>query len=342
MSGACFIPNVAAAAGPSLVGYMLNWGLYGILTIQVYIYILAFSNDRLFIRCVVYAIYTLETVQTVLLTQNAFRVFGSGFGNPSELNSVGISWIAVGIMGALSACIVQMFYAYRISVISKTKLIPAITSSLALISTASAIVSGVMSHRGNYYAIWISTGIWDGSAVACDMLIAVSVTFYLKKHAKNTHVADTEVLVERVIQLSIETGTLTAIMSVLTLSLTFLPSHVAYYQTPILALAKLYATTLMVHLNSRMQVSSTAESRAWSQSNRARTASTFDTGGVRCTVRTVQLVDSVGSASDKRRRTSEMSRTAGGTSDAGFEIEIKGEKEAENQELYRMGSPAIA
>ena len=107
----------------------------------------------------------------------------------------------------------------------------------------------------------------------------------------------------------------------LCLGLTFIPSHAVFYQTPILVLAKLYATTLMVHLNSRMQISSTAQTRAWGQSERARTASWFDPGGVHCTVRTVQLVDSVGSSvSDRGRRTSEMSRTLGGTNDAGFEV----------------------
>lgn len=65
------------------------------------LYLLAFSNDRLFIQCVVYSIYALETAQTVLLTLHAFRAFGSGFGNPNALHSTGISWVAVGILGAM-------------------------------------------------------------------------------------------------------------------------------------------------------------------------------------------------------------------------------------------------
>ena len=116
------------------------------------LYLLAFSNDRLFIQCVVYSIYALETAQTVLLTLHAFRAFGSGFGNPNALHSTGISWVAVGILGAMcmlyglcsvsssdffflkqkAACGVQLFYSYRILVISKRKTVAGVTSSVSL------------------------------------------------------------------------------------------------------------------------------------------------------------------------------------------------------------------
>ena len=85
---------------------------------------------------------------------------------------------------------------------------------------------------------------------------------------------------------------LPAIISVIGLGLTFLPSHADYYQAPIPALAKLYATTLMVHLNSRMKCSSTAESQAWTDSNKARSTPTvIDCGGIQCRVSSMQFRD---------------------------------------------------
>ncbi|KJA25124.1 hypothetical protein HYPSUDRAFT_439379 [Hypholoma sublateritium FD-334 SS-4] len=112
-----------------------------------------------------------------------------------------------------------------------------------------------------------------------------------KKRAHSTHFVQTEVLVEKIIRLSIGTGSLTAIISIIGLGLTFLPSHADYYQAPIPALAKLYATTLMVHLNSRMKCSGTAESQAWTDSNKTRTSTVIDCGGIQCRVSSMQFRD---------------------------------------------------
>ncbi|KJA25125.1 hypothetical protein HYPSUDRAFT_135237 [Hypholoma sublateritium FD-334 SS-4] len=116
-----------------LVGYMLNCGLFGVLTIQVYLYRLAgFSDDKFSIKCLVYSVYTLETAQTALLISNAFRIFGSGFPDPRALNNIGSIWISIGVLGPITACAVQTFYAYRISVISGKKTIARVICFVSL------------------------------------------------------------------------------------------------------------------------------------------------------------------------------------------------------------------
>lgn len=61
-----------------------------------------FSDDKFSIKCLVYSIYTLETAQTALLISNAFRIFGSGFGDPRALNNIGSVWISIGVLGPIS------------------------------------------------------------------------------------------------------------------------------------------------------------------------------------------------------------------------------------------------
>ncbi|KAJ6454564.1 hypothetical protein DFH09DRAFT_1235933, partial [Mycena vulgaris] len=39
---------------------LLNWGLFGTLSVQVYLYYEAFPIDRLIIKCLVYILFTID------------------------------------------------------------------------------------------------------------------------------------------------------------------------------------------------------------------------------------------------------------------------------------------
>ena len=98
----------------------------------------------------VYGIYAIELVQTILLTVAAFRQFGTGFGNIEALNSTRLLWFAVPILSSIGVLmlsslafffflaafvflqanntvqfVVQTFYAYRIKILVRsTNLVP--------------------------------------------------------------------------------------------------------------------------------------------------------------------------------------------------------------------------
>ncbi len=68
------------------------------------LYYLAFPNDRQFIKYLVYGTYIVEFVQTILLTHDAFAMFGYGFGDLDALTDVQFCWfIAIPVMSAVSA-----------------------------------------------------------------------------------------------------------------------------------------------------------------------------------------------------------------------------------------------
>ena len=56
-------------------------------------YSLAFPNDRLYIRCLVYGIYILEVVHSALLTEIGFRIFVTSLGDLRVLNQVETTWL---------------------------------------------------------------------------------------------------------------------------------------------------------------------------------------------------------------------------------------------------------
>ncbi|KDR82133.1 hypothetical protein GALMADRAFT_44609, partial [Galerina marginata CBS 339.88] len=241
-----------------LIGYILNWGLFGVLSMQVYVYYLAFPNDRAAYKSLVYGAYLLEAAQTFLFTSSAFRTFAFGFGNPSVLDEVDILWFSVPIMSGLVAFISQAFYAYRITVLAQTKYLSGLIMLLACFSLAGSIALGVETKNAVLFShllkkdSFTTAGIWEGGSAACDVLIAASMTYYLKR--RDTGIKQTQVLLTKIIRLTIETGSLTAAIAILTLILTFLPGQPTYYQTSVSVLGKVYSNSMMVAFNSRMKI----------------------------------------------------------------------------------------
>ncbi|KAH9483488.1 hypothetical protein JR316_0002956 [Psilocybe cubensis] len=79
-------------AGPQLLSGFGNIFLLGVLTVQVFIYHTVFHHDRLVIRVLIYSVYILESLQTVLLIRDLFRNFAEGFADPESLDQIGLLW----------------------------------------------------------------------------------------------------------------------------------------------------------------------------------------------------------------------------------------------------------
>ncbi|KAJ7829322.1 hypothetical protein B0H13DRAFT_1481539, partial [Mycena leptocephala] len=98
-----------------LLGYLFNWCLFGTLTVQ-----LSFPKDRVFTKCLVYTVYVIGLVQTVLATHDAFSNFVYDLGKIPGLVIVNFQWFPLLLMSGLVALIGQSFYAYRLYVLSNS------------------------------------------------------------------------------------------------------------------------------------------------------------------------------------------------------------------------------
>ncbi|KAK0486406.1 hypothetical protein IW261DRAFT_795373 [Armillaria novae-zelandiae] len=241
-----------------IVGYLLNWGLFGTLSIQLYLYYLAFPKDRRFVKGLVYGIYILELVQTILVAHDAFAVFGYGFGDLETLTEIHFNWLTLSVMIAIAASVGHVFYAYRIFVLSRSQILPAFIICVSLTSFVAAIIAGVCAFgasdvtKFNDRETSISGTISCGSYVLCDVVIAVCMTYYLTRC--QTGFRPTQILITKLIRLTIETGSVTAIIALVTMILFFAFPHQIFYVTPSLVISKLYANTIYIVLNSRIRI----------------------------------------------------------------------------------------
>ncbi|KAF9018256.1 hypothetical protein BDZ89DRAFT_960328 [Hymenopellis radicata] len=98
-----------------ILGHFFNWGLLGVLTVQAYIYYLVFPGDALWpTKSLAVFVYILEVAQTCIITSDAFRNFGSGWGDMLKLDLIGTYWLGLPVMTAIISCVVQFVYAWRV------------------------------------------------------------------------------------------------------------------------------------------------------------------------------------------------------------------------------------
>ncbi|KAJ7656107.1 hypothetical protein DFH06DRAFT_1200129 [Mycena polygramma] len=245
--------------GPLLVGYLLHWGLFAALSIQIYLYYEAFPNDRKSTKLLVYGVFLIEAAQTGIVTNAAFDTFAYGFGNVAALTDMHLSWLTIPILSAIVASVGQTFYAYRVWILSKRIVIPIGIVIVSVLSTVCGIVTGALTSRGATIDVItenksISTmlGIWLAASAANDIIIASCMTYYLLK--SSTGIRQTNVLISKLVRLTIETGSITALFAIISLILWFGFPGQAYYTCPTSLMAKLYSNTMMVVLNARIKI----------------------------------------------------------------------------------------
>ncbi|KAF9259660.1 hypothetical protein L218DRAFT_874253, partial [Marasmius fiardii PR-910] len=230
----------------------LNWGLFGALCVQVFLYYLSFPRDRLSLKLVVFIMLMLDTLQTVLITRDAFIKFGVKFADPTEFYRIENLWLSVYIVNALNGAIVQLFFAYRILTLSGSRILGMVVALLAVAGVAAGIASGVQAKIIKYNnlatnALMTRSESWLSIGSACDVLIVICmVTILSRKRNAGLHPA-TDDAVKKIIWLTVET----AIVAVLTMALTFAYPTKAYCNILIDILGKIYSNNFLVILNRR-------------------------------------------------------------------------------------------
>ncbi|KAK0241046.1 hypothetical protein EDD85DRAFT_948138 [Armillaria nabsnona] len=247
-------------SGPLIIAFLLHWGLFGTLSVQLYLYYLAFPKDRKITKCLVYGVYIVEFVQTMLFTHDAFAMFGYGFGDIEALIRMNFNWLTIPIMSAAVAFVGQVFYAYRIFKLSKSRVVPIFVICVSLTSSVAGIITGAYCFQAddvtelNSLKMYIATGIWNGASALCDIIIAICMTYYLQR--STTCFRRTQMLVTKLIRLIVETGSVTGMYSA--------PSIVVARITPptfgrcrsaqLYPFLCLYANTVLVVLNLRIRI----------------------------------------------------------------------------------------
>ncbi|KAI9445947.1 hypothetical protein H4582DRAFT_517421 [Lactarius indigo] len=263
-------PDVTKIAAPLLLGPLFNWGLYGVLCVQIYVYSYNFPKDRRSVKFIAYFVFLLDTAQTALTGADIYYWFVDGFGDVERLARSHFSPIDSPIMTTVISSMVQGYFCYRIWVLNKQSLwICLIIVVSAVTQVVAAIWLGTTSLIAGKYVV-SKTGVylWSIPSALADILIAVAMTLLVWYHSgyMPLHYVDrapfgqlrvasgnfSNFVLIRVVRLTIETNTLTAALAIMILVLYASFPNELYYMYLTKVIGKVYSNTLLVSLNNRI------------------------------------------------------------------------------------------
>ncbi|KAI0794952.1 hypothetical protein C8Q75DRAFT_517786 [Abortiporus biennis] len=249
--------SIVPFTGPLLIAHLFNWGLFGVLCVQTYLYYAAFPKDRWIPKAIVNGALLLEIVQIILSTREAFRTFGTHFGDLVQLDTIGLQWLTVPVFVVVIGAVSQCFYAWRIWILSRQWYLPAVVLVFCLMQSIAGLWGAAITAGGQRFSEIIDeaakpTGIWLGSTAVCDITIAFSMLYYLQR--PNTSVKSTSTLLSKIIRVTVETGLICAAFALADLIL-FLNFRYNNLHLPFCSsLGKLYSNSLLAVLNARIRI----------------------------------------------------------------------------------------
>ncbi|EPQ52273.1 hypothetical protein GLOTRDRAFT_132391 [Gloeophyllum trabeum ATCC 11539] len=250
---------IVTSAGPQIIGFAFNWMLQGILTTQVYIYHLCFRKDSLYIQALVYGIFIFEWVQTGLITVDYFDAFIYHYGDIRALTSYYNTWFSVTIMCGVVAATVQSVFAWRIWVLSKSRIVPCLIVLLASAMVIISIVGGVkikqITSATQAAAARPIITTWLCGSASIDVIIAVAMTILLLR--AKSGIAESDAIIHRLIRLVVESGSLTAFFAVIFVIFFSVWPNTLLHECTALVLTKLYSNMLLTSFNNRIFVRGT-------------------------------------------------------------------------------------
>ncbi|KAI0321909.1 hypothetical protein OF83DRAFT_1168055 [Amylostereum chailletii] len=243
--------------GPVFIGALFSWLLMGISTVQLYLYHISFRDDRKVIVALVYVVYVLDIFGTVVAASMGWHVLCAGWGRTINLATPGWTFSAIGAVDGLGATMFQVFYAWRIYVLKKWRVVPAaiILVALAQLGATLSITVGIANLKNleQLHDFFPRTCVWLGGGAFADIMISIAMVSLLFSAKKNSHsLNSSDRVINRLIALSVETGMVTAASAIIELALFLGSQDTNLHLTFALILGKIYSNTLMTSLNSRV------------------------------------------------------------------------------------------
>jgi len=248
--------DIAKITGPLLFGPILNWALYGVICVQIYVYSYNFPKDKPIVKFIAYFAFVAETVQTVLTGTDVYYWFVKGFGNVERLAESHLTDVDIAIIHAIVAPVIKGYFCFRIWTLSKRSLnVCIVIALLTLGSTVGAAWAGIAvltSASGKISETPIATiYLWAFSSVSSDILITVAMMLLLTR-ARCGGGQFSNFVVVRLVRLTIETNAVTTAVAIATVVLfAGFPDNM-YFMIPAGIAGKLYTNTLFVSLNNRI------------------------------------------------------------------------------------------
>ncbi|KZP30961.1 hypothetical protein FIBSPDRAFT_945468 [Athelia psychrophila] len=234
------------------VGVLISTFLYGVCTIQVYLYFVSARRDALKTRSLVLFVWVLDTLDTVFAWHRLYKVTVAQFGSPGTEEAPDWSLNASGILASLVAASVQSFFAWRIHILSRKWPITIAlwVGSVLIVAAATATVicqsGNIIDVAENYVRLITVT---QALVALVDVINTVTLCRYLR--ISKTGFSSTNDAINHIFLWTIQTGLVTTIAAIASLVVSVLLPKTALWLSVALFQSKLYSNSLLASLNGR-------------------------------------------------------------------------------------------
>ncbi|KAF8181234.1 hypothetical protein K438DRAFT_1601975 [Mycena galopus ATCC 62051] len=238
--------------GAWLIGLILSSVLYGITCLQVYLYFTKHgSRDRVFLRYFVAVLMALDTLQLAFISHSFYFDAVTNFGDYENL--VRPPWWVISPFSTVNlvGTMVQLFYAYRIYILSnKSRVFPSLIVSdrlcprIAFLNKTFQLESFKLV-KGDVPYSTSSLAFEAG----CDTLIAGAMTYYLTQN--RSEFRKTNKIINLPVLYSVNSGAITMVLAIACLVAWAVWTTTLIYGLFYFLLVRFYALSFMSILNSR-------------------------------------------------------------------------------------------
>ncbi|RPD72009.1 hypothetical protein L226DRAFT_615032 [Lentinus tigrinus ALCF2SS1-7] len=254
-----------------LVGVLLSAALWGVSLTQMYSYYIQYPADDLYLKSLVASVSVMETMHQGTISYTIYSYLVTDYANQDALNFISKALVVMVILEAITALIVQSFFAMRIYRLSSKRFV--VLPVVGLIVTEFGVslaysakaydlsvpheISVLMgtSHRSTYKTFPELNKIkglslaMNASAALTDVTIAIILCTILQ--CSKTGNVKSNRLVNKLIAYTVNTGLLTSTCACVSL-ITYLALPGSFvYICFFLLMGRLYSNSLLATLNAR-------------------------------------------------------------------------------------------
>lgn len=239
--------------GRTFIGLILSAILFGVTILQGFLYYRNYPKDSKLIKWMVAVLLILDGAQLALSTITIYWYLVTNFNNE---NALGKTYWSMNIQvdcNGLIGLIVECFFARRVYILSGNWVLTAIIVLLSCVHFAFGIVftidSFMLPSIQDFDKLTWVTSVGLGSAAAADIIIAVSLCYYLLK--SRTGFSRTDSLITTLTLYSLTTGLITGILASLVVITFAVVPRDYIWEAFFWLLGKFYVNSLLATLNSR-------------------------------------------------------------------------------------------
>ncbi|KAL4260521.1 DUF6534 domain-containing protein [Pleurotus pulmonarius] len=244
---------LTTSIGALLIGAFFSICLFGANSLQTWYYYQHYPTDTVVMKIAVASVWIFEVLHTIFICHAVYFYVVLGFGRPTILDSTVWSINLTIVVTGLLTLTAHIFFAWRIYILSRARIIPFIIIFLGIGHTA---VAGIAFSIDTYTDIPRSWENLTTSSLALggvtDLIIAFSLGYYL--HNARSGIIKTDKLINKLIFWAVNVGILTSIADFTVMALIATqPQHtknmtfVAVYEI----ISNLYAASMLATLNIR-------------------------------------------------------------------------------------------